>query len=42
MPWPRWMTTASGQTRLITPWQIPANWSPAPKSERNVTNGGMR
>src|SRR6478672_2289224 len=34
-----WITRASGQIRLITPWQMPAKSSDVPKSDRNVTNG---
>src|SRR2546423_7543062 len=40
MPWVTWITCASGQIRLMTPWQVPAKSSEVPKSDRNVTKGG--
>ena len=39
MPWVTWITRASGHSRLITPWQMPAKSSDVPKSDRKVTNG---
>ena len=36
-----WITRASGQIKLITPWQVPTKSSVSPKSERKVTNGTL-
>src|SRR5215210_83047 len=36
IPCVMWITSASGASRLITPWQVPAKSSSTPKSERNV------
>src|SRR4051794_21441830 len=41
MPCARWITSASGQVRTITPWQTPTNGSDDPKSERKVTTGRL-